>query len=229
QSAAPHRGEGGSGAAGSGCGVGGAVMAKARQKAAAVPAKAKPDWGQMSPELRALPNEAWRTFCHALVTGPGGHGKYAAAARAAGLGKDSTTTNIAKLAWKIAHDDRMIAAIASESRRYLRAGHAQAVNALYMIAEDPKNPNQMRAISEILSRTDPVVSKQDISVVHKIVDPDHEALEELRALRQIGATREKLIELFGGNGLARLERLEAADMARRATEAKLIEGEVING
>ena len=56
-----------------------------------------------------------------------------------------------------------------------------------------------------------------------------QALEELRALRQIGATREKLLELFGGNGLARLERLEAADLARRAAEAKMIEGEVING
>ena len=49
----------------------------------------------------------------------------------------------------------------------------------------------------------------------------------LRALRQLGVSREKMVETFGGNGLARLERLEAADMARRATEAKIIEGEVI--
>ena len=197
----------------------------AKQKPARLPAKQ--DWGQMSPEMRALPNDAWRSFCHALVTGPGGHGKYAAAARAAGLAKESTTTNLAKLAWKIAHDDRMVAAIASESRRYMRAGHAQAVNALYAIAEDSKHKDQMRAISEILSRTDPVVTKQDISVVHKIVDPDQEALEELRALRQIGATKEKLIELFGGNGLSRLEKLEAADNARRAADAKLIDADYI--
>ena len=38
-----------------------------------------------------------------------------------------------------------------------------------------------------------------------------------------------MVENFGGNGLARLERLEAADNARRATEAKMIEGEVIDG
>ena len=183
----------------------------------------------MSPELRALPNDMWRAFCHALVTGPGGHGKYVNAARAAGFGKDSTPSNLGKQAWLLAHDDRMIAAIAAESRRYLRAGHAEAVNALYTIAGDPNHKDQMRAISEILSRTDPVVSRQDINVVHKIVDPDQEALEELRALRQIGATREKLVELFGGNGLSRLERLEAADIARRAAEAKIIDGELIDG
>ena len=65
--------------------------------------------------------------------------------------------------------------------------------------------------------------KHIVDVTHRHLDADQEGLEELRALRQIGATREKLIELFGGNGLARLERLDAADMMRRADSAKLIE------
>jgi hypothetical protein len=39
--------------------------------------------------------------------------------------------------------------------------------------------------------------------------------------------RPKLIELFGSNGLDRLERLEAADKIRRANEAKMIDAEVI--
>jgi hypothetical protein len=187
------------------------------------------DWGQLGPAMRALPNDQWREACYQLVTGPGGHGKYTAAARAAGFGKTSTPTTLAKTAWKIFQDDRMIAAVAEMSKKYLRAGHAQAVNWLYAIAEDPKHKDQMRAISEILSRTDGVIAKQDISVTHKILDPDQEALEELRALRQIGASREKLIELFGENALPRLERLEAAELGRRANEAKLIEGEVIDG
>jgi len=191
---------------------------------------AKPDWGQMSPELRALPNDAWRAFCHALVTDRGRpHGRYVRAARAAGFAQGSTAANLAKRAHEVAHDIRMIEAVAVESRRILRAGHPVAVNNLLVIAGNPKHKDQIRAISEILSRSDPVVSKQDISVTHKIVDPDQEALEELRALRQIGATREKLVELFGGNGLSRLERLETADLARRAAEAKIVEGEVIHG
>ena len=56
----------------------------ARRKRTAVPAPAKPDWGQLGPAMRALPNDQWRTFCHELVTGKPGHGRYARAARAAG-------------------------------------------------------------------------------------------------------------------------------------------------
>ena len=45
--------------------------------------------------------------------------------------------------------------------------------------------------------------------------------------RSLGTSRDKLLELFGGNGLARLERLEAEDMEHRATSAKIIEGSVV--
>lgn len=201
----------------------------ARRKRTAVPAPAKPDWGQLGPAMRALPNDQWRTFCHELVTGKPGHGRYARAARAAGFGKESTPTNVAKIAWRMAQDDRMIAAIAEESRKYLRGSHPEAVAALLAMIRDSKHRDHGRAVLSLLDRVDPIVSKQTVDVTHRVLDPDTEALEELRALRQIGATREKLVELFGGNGLARLERLEAADTARRAVEAKLIDGEVING
>jgi hypothetical protein len=89
---------------------------------------------------------------------------------------------------------------------------------------DPKHRDHGRAVLSLLDRVDPVVSKQNIEVTHKILDPDQEALEELLALRQLGTSREKLIELFGGNGLARLERLEAAELARRSEVARVING-----
>jgi hypothetical protein len=47
----------------------------------------------------------------------------------------------------------------------------------------------------------------------------------LRAARSLGASRERIIELFGSNELPRLEKLEA----RKAEQAKVIEGETING
>jgi hypothetical protein len=185
------------------------------------------DWGELGPAMRALPNTAWRAFCHELVTGRPGHGRYSRAARAAGLGKGSTPTNLAKLAWKIAHDERMQAAVAEEARKYLRGAHPEAVTALLTLVRNGKHRDHMRAVSEVLSRTDPVVTKQDISVVHRIVDPDQEALEELRALRELGTPREKLLTLFGHNGLDRIEALEAADTSRRADSAKVIEGKVV--
>lgn len=177
--------------------------------------------------MRALPNDQWRAFCHELVTGPPGHGRYARAARAAGMGKDSTPTNMAKIAWRMAHDDRMIAAITEESRKYLRGSHPEAVAALLNMIRDDQHRDHGRAVLSLLDRVDPVVSKQNIEVTHRVLDPDQEALEELRALRELGTSRDKLLDLFGGNGLARLERLEATDMARRANEARIIDGDVI--
>ncbi len=44
-----------------------------------------------------------------------------------------------------------------------------------------------------------------------------------------GVSREKLLDTFGGNYLPRLERLEAAEMAKRSDEAKIIKGETIDG
>jgi hypothetical protein len=183
------------------------------------------NWGELGPAMRALPNDMWRAFCYELVVGPGGHGKYAAAARAAGFGAKSNPSNTAKQAWKLAHDDRMIAAITEMSRKYLRGAHPEAVTALHNMVRDSTHRDHGRAVLAVLDRTDPIVSKQSIEVTHRQIDPDQEALEELRALRQIGASREKLIELFGGNGLARLERLEAADNARRAENAKIIDAD----
>jgi hypothetical protein len=202
-------------------------MAKTNRRALSAPAKPKQEWGQLSAEMRALPNDAWRRFALDLVTGPPEHGRYARAARAAGFGKNSTPTNLAKIAWRMAHDDRCIAAVAAESRRLLRSGHPEAVNALLAMIRDPTHRGHERAVLAIIDRTDPIVGRQQIEVTHKILDPDQEALEELQALRQLGTSREKLLELFGGNGLARLERLEAADLSRRAASAKMIDGEVI--
>jgi hypothetical protein len=79
----------------------------------------------------------------------------------------------------------------------------------------------------LLDRVDPIIGRQQIEVAHRIIDPDQEGLEELRAMRALGVSREKLIETFGGNYLPRLERLEAAEMAKRSNEAKVIDGEVI--
>jgi len=52
-------------------------------------------------------------------------------------------------------------------------------------------------VTSLLSRSDPVETRHKMEVIHKTVDPDQEALEELRALRQLGTPREKLLGLFG--------------------------------
>lgn len=187
------------------------------------------DWGQLSPEMQALPNQKWREFCYHLVTQKPGHGALTRAARAAGFGKNSTPTNLAKLAWHMARDERVIAAVAVESKRVIRLGHPEAVAAVLNLVRNPKHRDHMRAVDAVLSRADPIEShsRHNIEVLHRTIDPDREALEELRALRELGTPREKLLALFGRNGLDRIEALEAADTSRRADSAKVIEGKAV--
>ncbi len=133
------------------------------------------------------------------------------------------TTTRRKDAHTLSRDERIIAAIAEEAKKVTRLGHPEIIAAAFNLIRDPNHRDHGRAVFGLLDRLDPVISKHSIDVTHRTVDPDREALEELRAARKLGATREKLLELYGPNGLDRLEALEAIDNARRADAAKIIE------
>jgi hypothetical protein len=98
-----------------------------------------------------------------------------------------------------------------------------AAGALLRLVRDATSPHHFKAVDFILSRTMPLETKHLIDVTHRHIDPDMEALEELRATRAIGADRSKLIELFGENALPRLERLEQRQLEDRSDKAKVIE------
>ena len=123
----------------------------------------------------------------------------------------------------MSRDERTIAAIAEESKKILRVAYPEGANALINLIRDPTHKDHARALGMLMDRVFPVETRHNIEVVHKTVDPDVEAIEELRALRQLGTSREKLIELFGVAGLPRVEALEAADAAQRAGRAKVID------
>jgi len=190
--------------------------------------------GQLGPAMRALPNDRWRAFVefYLLETYTNGrknnYGAQAEAARKAGFGTPKTKPlHMANIAWRIMRDERMVAAVAEESRKYLRALAPKANKAIENGINDSTHKDHARFCAMVLDRSDPVTSHQQIEVTHRNINPDQEALEELRALRQLGTSRDKLIEQFGSNGLDRIERLEAADNLRRANEAKVIAGELI--
>jgi hypothetical protein len=179
------------------------------------------NWGEWGECMRALPSDRWRSFVEHLVLGAGGHGAQAAAARKAGFGTArSRPSTIARIASRLARDDRVIAAIAEESRKLIRIGAPAAARALLKLVNDPSHKDHGRAIGLLLERTDPITSTQNINVNHKLIDPDTEALAELAALRELGAPREKLLQLFGYNGL---ERVEALERVRRSEQAKVID------
>jgi len=132
-----------------------------------------------------------------------------------------------RIASRLMRDERIVAAVQKESQKILRGGAAEASKALLNLVRDPEHKDHARGIAMVLARTDPEITRHDLNVVHRVVDADQESLEELAALRQLGTPRPKLLELFGGNGLARLEKLEAAQAEQRATAANVIEGEAI--
>jgi hypothetical protein len=185
-------------------------------------------WGELGPAMKALPNNRWRAFAefYVLDTYTNSHknnyGPQASAARKAGFGGPKTKPKtLAHIGWELMRDDRMMAAVAEESRKLLRAGQPEAVKAVHAGVRNPDHKDHARFVAMILDRSDPVTSIQQIEVTHRL-DSDQEAIEELRAARALGATRERLLELFGGNYLPRLEKLEAQQAA-----AKVIDGHAI--
>jgi hypothetical protein len=167
--------------------------------------------------------ERQRAFVVALVTGPPGHGCLTRTYLAAGYQPNGDRSLAGKGTYRLSRDERVLAAISEEARKIVRVHHPEVSQALLQVIRNPDHKDHVRAIGMVLDRVDPVTTRHDMTVVHKVVDPDQEALEELRAARHIGATREKLIELFGFNGLERLEALEAVEKAQRAASAKLID------
>jgi hypothetical protein len=116
--------------------------------------------------------------------------------------------------------------VAEESKKHYRAQIPAAVQAVHEIIVDPDHRDRARVAMSLIDRVDPIVTRHELGVTHRINDPDQEALEELKAARQLGATRETLLQLFGANGLDRLEALEAADHLKRSATAKVIKSEV---
>jgi hypothetical protein len=170
--------------------------------------------------MRKLPNDKWRMFARAYATGEPGLGALTNAARAAGFSKNKPQW-MRKYAWELSRDPRMIAAIEEEARAVIRLGAPEAARALLNLVRNEDHKDHARGVGMLLDRVYPVMTLANVEVTHKILSPDEEALEELKALRQLGTERPKLLELFGPNGLDRLERMEA----RRAENAKVIDGE----
>jgi hypothetical protein len=194
----------------------------ARTKPVSIPES----WGELGPAMRALPNEKWRLFVRYYVLTPKpGHGAATRAYCAAGFNSSPKNRHIDT--YHLLLDDRVIAAIAEESKKYFRTAIPAAVQAAHNMIADPTHKDHGRVVMATIDRADPLVTHHNMLVTHKHVDPDQEALEELRALRQLGTGRDKLLELFGPNGLDRIEALEAADHAKRAAQAKVIDAQVV--
>jgi HEAT repeat protein len=182
------------------------------------------DWGSMGDAMRALPNDQVRAFVRAYVVHPPGQGALLNSYISAGYGNPDRQARDA-IKECVASGSRVVAAVREEAVKVLRLSHPEAVNTLLECMRDKDNKDRWKCARAILERTDPTMTHNRLDITHRVIDPDQEALDELRAARSLGASREKLIELFGSNELPRLERLEA----KKTEQAKVIEGETIDG
>lgn len=111
------------------------------------------DDGAIGPAMNALPNDRWREFVIALCEQPVvNYAQAAAKADPEGWGRTAATSKNA--GYRLAHDDRVQAAVAEEGKRRMGAAVAVSVAHLIQIAEsnvyEPKD--RMKAIAMILNR-----------------------------------------------------------------------------
>jgi hypothetical protein len=188
----------------------------------------KVDYGEMGPAMKRLPNDRWRAFVTNYVTDPTpGLGQATRAHKAAFPKANGATAR--NHSHHMMHDARVIAAIAEEGKRFLRAFYPVAQARLFQIIIDPNPaslPSVVRAIGMILDRCDPVETKQVIDVTHTHVDASVVELQQYRACKAMGADQARLEAIFGFNGASRLA---ARDAAERGDSPKLIEAQVVDG
>lgn len=146
-------------------------------------------------------------------------GRRSAAAEAAGYVFD-TREKLWNFAARLIHRQDIREAIISHCRASLLHMGPEAIAALREQLGDSSNPPaRMRAVAMILDRVDPPVQKISGEIKHThTIDHEAEALNQVRTLRALGVAREKLVEIYGDTGLARLE-------AKLTPEAKVIEGD----
>jgi len=197
----------------------------------------KKDWGEYGPAMRALTSPRMRAFVEAYVLGTlvnrrkDNFGAQSEAAVKAGYGNkngsDKRNLNSCRVtACRLLQDTRIVAAVTEVMHHHVRAAAPEAVAALMDLVHDKEHKSHFDAVKLLMDRFDPAAqhTAQAISVTHRVIDAQTEALEELWALRQLGTPRQKLLEVFGENGLARIEQLDAE---RASAKAKVIDGKVI--
>jgi hypothetical protein len=145
------------------------------------------DIGRLGPAMQALPSDNWRLFVYHLVTGPQEKGKLVRALLLAGFGHDSDAPTRAKLAWKIAHDDRTISAVSEETKKFIRVAAPEAAHAILDIIRNPDHPQRARAADAVLARVDPVQTLHRVDVAQTVehrVSATPDVLARIEALAQ---------------------------------------------
>jgi hypothetical protein len=167
---------------------------------------------ELGPKMEAC-SERERKFVWAyLVNG----GNQSEAARSAGYSDHLDACKVR--GHYLIHRQRVIDALQEVYARHLVGMAGPAIAALDALVRNDKHPDHAKAIGMVLNRAGMAErSAVDVNVNATVtLNATDSALEDLRILKALGTSREKLIETFGESALQRLE-------AMLPEQAKVIE------
>jgi phage terminase small subunit len=118
--------------------------------------------------MKALSSDRHRAFVRALYQVKPGHGANVKAAKLAGFGSPtSTPQSMATIASRLAHDERVLAAIREEDEKRIRSSAPRAISALSRLIENPRSKDHARGIAMVLDRVHPVETTHKVTVEHQ--------------------------------------------------------------
>jgi hypothetical protein len=134
-----------------------------------VAALAPGDGAEFGPAMKALPSDRHRMFVLSLYEIPRGHGAQVKAAKMAGFGTSTTSAESwAVIGCKLAHDDKILAAIHEEDQRRVRASAPRAIRALEHLIETPDHRDHGRALGIVMDRVLPADTTHHVKVEHRV-------------------------------------------------------------
>jgi hypothetical protein len=143
---------------------------------------------QDGPAMKALPSDRHRAFVRALYQVKPGHGANVKAAKLAGFGcENSTPQSMATIASRLAHDERVQAAMREEDQKYIRASAPRAISALSRLIEDPKSKDHARGIAMVLDRVHPAETQHFVKVEHDVTPSAANTAQVLERIAELAA------------------------------------------
>jgi phage terminase small subunit len=172
------------------------------QKYPGVPTVTVPPDEELGPAMLAL-TPMRRRFVMELATGPSGYGSEVRAARAAGYAASDDQT-LQTAATKILHNAKVQEALREVGGKLIRASAFSAIRQTERIANDLEHRDCLKACLALMDRGGfAVETHHTVTVEHQSLDD--QALEALRTMRTLKASREQLEDMFGKAGLVRYE------------------------
>lgn len=133
-------------------------------------------------------NERQKLFVRALFEAPRNHGSHVFAARAAGYGTaTSSKKSIASIAYQVACDPKVQAAIAEVSQQYVTTLGPVAVRALKKVLDTPAHRDFGRAIGLVIERVSPQQSNHTVKVEHDVTPSFKDTAEVLERIAKLAA------------------------------------------